>query len=307
MALRTKIPAKCPIEVLRAGSLAKIVWLAHGFSTRHGGVSQAYGGNALNLGFTTHDSRSAVENNRQAFASAVLARPADTQLKCGQVPWPIVTARQIHSDLIHFVSSRPDYPLAGDGLITRTPNLLLAVMAADCLPIMIVDTKQQAVGIFHAGWRGTLKRIAEKGAGELRRHFRSRPADMKAAIGPGIRDCCYQVGPEVREKFEGQFGYASSLFRETKESDEVRQKYPLLFLNQRAPGHGEHPEKIFLNLAEANRRQLIDAGISPQDISDLNRCTCCRPDVFFSHRAEKGMTGRMLAAVGVRARSGTGN
>jgi copper oxidase (laccase) domain-containing protein len=97
---------------------------------------------------------------------------------------------------------------------------------------------ERAVGIFHAGWRGTLKRIAEKGAGELRRHFRSRPADMKAAIGPGIRDCCYQVGPEVREKFEGQFGYANWLFRETKESDEVRQKYPLLFLNQRAPGHG---------------------------------------------------------------------
>ena len=307
MALREKPPAKCEIEVLRAASLAKIPWLVHGFSTRHGGVSQAYGGNALNLGFTTHDSRSAVENNRQAFASAVLASPANHRRKSGEVFWPIVTVRQIHSDLIHFVSSRPDQPPAGDGLITRTAGLLLAVLAADCLPIIIVDTKHRAVGIFHAGWRGTLKRIAEKGAGELQRHFRSHPADMKAVIGPGIRDCCYQVGPEVREKFEGQFGYASLLFRETKESDEARQKYPLLFLNQRAPGHGELPKKIFLNLAEANRRQLIDAGISPQDISDLNRCTCCRPDVFFSHRAEKGMTGRMLAAVGVRARSGTGN
>jgi YfiH family protein len=169
------------------------------------------------------------------------------------------------------------------------------------LPIIIVDTKQRAVGVFHAGWRGTLKRIAGKGAGELQRHFRSRPADMKAVIGPGIRDCCYQVGPEVREKFEGQFGYAQSLFRERTESDAVRQKYPLLFLNQRAPGHGELPKEIFLNLAEANRRQLIEAGINPKNISDLNGCTCCRPDLFFSHRAEKGMTGRMGAVVGIRA------
>jgi polyphenol oxidase len=301
VALREKPPAKGEIEVLRAASLAKIPWLVHGFSTRHGGVSQAYGGNALNLGFTTHDSRSAVENNRQAFACAVLASPASSKRKSGEVFWPILGVRQIHSDLIHLVSSRPDQPPAGDGLITRTPGLLLTVLAADCLPIVIVDTKHRAVGIFHAGWRGTLKRIAEKGAGELQRHFRSRPADMKAVIGPGIRDCCYQVGPEVREKFEGQFGYAQTLFRAGKESDMVRQKYPLLFLNQRAPGHGELPKEIFLNLAEANRRQLVDAGINPKNISDLNGCTCCRPDLFFSHRAEKGMTGRMGAVVGIRA------
>ena len=299
MALRTK----SQIEVLRAGSLARIPWLVHGLSTRQGGVSQAYGGNALNLGFTTHDTKSAVESNRQAFASAVLASPAHAKRKVGDLSWPIVTVRQIHSDLIHFVSSRSDPPPGGDGLITRTPGLLLAVLAADCLPIIIVETKHRAVGIFHAGWRGTLKRIAEKGVGELRRHFRSRPADMKAVIGPGIRDCCYQVGADVREKFEGQFGYANLLFRETQASDELRQRYPLLFLNQRAPGHCELPRKIFLNLAEANRRQLIDAGINPKNISDLNRCTCCRPDLFFSHRAERGMTGRMLAVVGIRARS----
>ena len=303
MALRVKTPAKCEIEVLRVRSLANIPWLIHGFSTRHGGVSQAYGRNALNLGFTTHDSRSAVENNRRAFASAVLASPANSKRKPSEVSWPIVTVRQIHSDLIHLVSSRPDHPPAGDGLITRAPGVLLGVLAADCLPIIIVDTKLRAVGVFHAGWRGTLKRIAEKGVGELQRRFRSCPADMKAVIGPGIRDCCYQVGPELREKFLGQFGYANSLFRETKESDEIGQKYPLLFLNQRPPGHGELPTKILLNLAEANRRQLIGAGINPKNISDLNRCTCCRPDLFFSHRAEKSMTGRMMAVVGIRARS----
>lgn len=303
MTLRSKTHPNCGIEVLRAESLVKIPWLVHGFSTRHGGISKSYGGNTLNLGFTAHDSRSTVEANRRAFVSAVLATSAKSRPKSGNVSWPIATGRQIHSDLIHCVSSRPEHPPAGDGLVTRTPGLLVGVLAADCLPIIIVDTKKRAVGVFHAGWCGTIKRIVEKGIGELRRHFGSRPSDLKAAIGPGIRDCCYQVGPELRDKFESQFAYANSLFRESKESDEIRQKYPLLFLNQRAPGHGELPKKIFLNLAEANRRQLTDAGIAEKNIFDDGLCTSCRSDLFFSHRAEKGVTGRMLAVVGIRAKS----
>lgn len=260
-----------------------------------------YGGNALNLGYTAHDSKAAVERNRKAFAKAVVASGApDRKVSRSAALWPLVTVRQIHSDLVHCISTHPSHPLAGDGLITRTPGILLAVLAADCLPIIIADPQQHAVGVFHAGWRGTLKRIVEKGVGEMRRHFGSRPADLRAAIGPGIRGCCYQVGAEIKEKFEGQFSYAADLFRETKESDEVRQKYPLLFMSARAPGHSELPRKIFLDLAEANRRQLVDAGISARNISDLNLCTSCRPDLFFSHRAEKGRTGRMMAAVGMR-------
>jgi len=266
-------------------------------------MSNAYGGNTLNLGVTAHDSRSAVERNRRAFVSAVLARSAKAAHKAGEVSWQITTGRQIHSDLIHCVSSPADHPAAGDGLITRTPGLLVGVLAADCLPIIIVDPKQRAVGVFHAGWRGTMKRIAEKGVGEMRRHFGSCPSDLNAAIGPGIRDCCYHVGSEVRDKFESQFAYAKSLFRETKDSDEVREKYPLLFLNQRAPGHGELPKRIFLNLAEANRRQLVDAGIAEKNIFDVDLCTSCRSDLFFSHRADKGITGRMMAVVGIRAKS----
>lgn len=266
-------------------------------------MSKAYGGNTLNLGFTAHDSRSTVEANRRTFVSAVLTRSAKAAHESGEEPWPIVTSRQIHSDLIHCVSSRPDHPPAGDGFITRTPGLLVGVLAADCLPIIVVDGKQRAVGVFHAGWRGTMKRIVEKGVGEMRRHFGSGPSDLKAVIGPGIRDCCYQVGPEIRDKFESQFAYAKSLFRETKDSDEVREKYPLLFLNQRAPGHGELPKKIFLDLAEANRRQLVDAGIGEKNISDVDFCTSCRSELFFSHRADKGVTGRMMAVVGIRAKS----
>jgi hypothetical protein len=281
---------------LRAEALAKIPWLVHGFSTRQGGTSRVYGGNALNLGYTAHDSRTAVERNRNAFARAVVGREEGSTKS-----WPIITARQIHSDLIRCVSGNPAQIPAADGLITGAGGILLAVLAADCLPVIVADTKLHAVGVFHAGWRGTLKRIVEKGVGEMQRNFSSRPRDLKAAIGPGIRGCCYDVGPELREKFAGQFSYSDKLFRETKLSDEVREKYPLLFLSARAPGHSELPKKIFLDLAEANRRQLIEAGIPAKNIVDLQMCTSCRRDLFFSHRAERGVTGRMMAVVGVRS------
>jgi hypothetical protein len=297
--IKSKPLSKNQIEILRAPSLARIPWLAHGFSTRTGGVSKVYGGSALNLGYTSHDSKSAVDRNRKLFARTAVVNRANGRHRRSSEDWPLITGKQIHSDIVHCVSDPPDHVLAGDGLITRTPGILLAVLTADCLPIIVVDTRLHAVGVFHAGWRGTLKRIAEKGVGEMRRQFGSRPTDLKAAIGPGIRACCYQVGAEIRDKFDGQFSYAKELFRETKESDEVREKYPLLFLSARAPGHSELPQKIFLNLAEANRRQLIEAGVPAKNVFDLDQCTSCRRDLFFSHRAEKGVTGRMMAAVGL--------
>ncbi len=294
MPTQSKPARKTEIDVLRADSLSRIPWLVHGFSTRAGGFSKPYGGRALNLGFTAHDSRIAVERNRQAFAAALEKKKRESK------PRPIVTLRQIHSDLIHCVSAVPEKPLAGDGLVTSTPAILLAVLTADCLPIIVADTKRHAVGVFHAGWRGTVKRIAEKGVGEMRRHFGSRPGDLKAVIGPGIRGCCYQVGTEVRAAFESQFSYGSSLFRVTKETDEIHEKYPLFFLTSRAPGHSELPEQIFLDLAEANRRQLLDAGVPAKNISEIPLCTACRTDILFSHRAEHGVTGRMMAVAGVR-------
>jgi polyphenol oxidase len=157
------------------------------------------------------------------------------------------------------------------------------------------------VGVFHAGWRGTVQRIVEKGVGEMFRCFGTRPRDIKAAIGPGIQGCCYEVGEEVRIKFESQFEYAASLFREVKESDPVREKYPLLFLTARAPGHGELPPKLFLDLVEANRRQLMAAGVPKKNIESSELCTNCHTDVLFSYRAEKGKTGRMMGVAGIRA------
>ncbi len=190
--------------------------------------------------------------------------------------------------------------LAGDGLITQTPGILLAILTADCLPVILVDAKRRVVGVFHAGWRGTVKRIVEKGVGEMQRCFGASPGEIRAAIGPGVHGCCYNVGPEVRTQFESQFEYGSKLFREVEESDPVREKYPLLFLTARAPGHSELPKKIFLDLVEANRRQLLAAGVAAKNISASPLCTACHTDLLFSYRAEKGVTGRMMAVAGIR-------
>jgi len=282
------------LTILHSPVLARISWLVHGFSTRTGGFSRVYGGHSLNLGFTKHDTFRAVERNRATFLRELGA-------VSGKKLWPLVTLRQIHSDVIHCVSDLPPAPLVGDGLITAMPEIVLGIQTADCLPVILVDTKRRAIGVFHAGWRGTVKRIVQKGAGEMRRYFGTSPEDIKAAIGPGIHGCCYEVGQEVREKFESQFSYAAELFREVRESDPVREKYPLLFLTARAPGHSDLPKKLFLDLVKANRRQLIEIGVSPKRIGASKLCTACHTDVLFSHRAEKGVTGRMMGVAGIRA------
>ena len=285
-----QVAKQAKLKILHAANLIKLPWLVHGFSTRLGGFSRPYGGNALNLGLTQDDSKAAVERNRAAFSR---------ELTSGS--WPLVTLRQVHSDTIRFVEAPSKSQLVADGLITSTPGLLLAIQTADCLPIILVDSKNRAAGVFHAGWRGTLKRIVEKGVGEMRRHFGTQPRDLKAAIGPSVHGCCYQVGNEVREQFESQFAYAAKLFREVEERDPVREKYPMLFLTARPPGHSELPKKIFLDLVEANRQQLLAAGVPAKSIEASPLCTSCNTDLLFSYRAEKGQTGRMMGAVGIRA------
>jgi len=285
-------PGPAILQVLEAKSMQHLPWLVHGFSTRGGGFSRRYGGGSLNLGFTRDDSRATVERNRQAFLEKIGA-VGSRRL------WPLLTLRQIHSDVIRHFGSPPPHQLTGDGLITSAAEMLLAVQAADCLPVILVDVEHRAVGAFHAGWRGTVKRILEKAVGEMRRQFGSEPRRLKAAIGPGIHGCCYEVGPEVREKFESQFAYASHLFRETKVSAPAREK-PMSFLSARPPGHGSTPSSVFLDLVEANRRQLVAAGVRSTNITASRLCTACHPDLLFSYRGENAVTGRMLGVVGIR-------
>lgn len=281
------------LEIEQATALKRISWLVHGFSTRFGGVTTAYGRHSLNLGFTEADTRQNVLKNRALFLAA-LGAATDGKL------WPLIANRQIHSDLIHVVSSPAQEKLTGDGLITGRPGIALAILTADCFPVILVDKRRKVVGVFHAGWRGTQQRIVEKGLGIMRREFGSRPEDVSAAIGPGIQECCYEVGDELKEQFESQFPYGRELFHEVQESHLLRKKYPLLFMNQRPPGHGDSCIKLHLDLREANRRQLLQAGMPERRIWASTFCTACQREKFFSHRAEKGHTGRMMAVAGIK-------
>jgi purine-nucleoside/S-methyl-5'-thioadenosine phosphorylase / adenosine deaminase len=287
-------PITSPIEVLRADVFADIPWLTHGFSTRQGGVSTCYGGKSLNLGLTPHDTQQNVGRNRELFVNAVAAINDDGSL------WPLVQVRQIHSALTHRVNDASTQAQAGDGMITNLPSMLLAIKTADCVPVLVADVKRRVVGAYHAGWRGTAARVVEKVVGEMRRQFGSAPRDLRAAIGPCIRKCCYAVGAEVRVEFESQFTYANELFEEVFDANSIHVKYPLLFLNQRAPGHGDLGPEIHLDLVAANQYQLEDAGVREEHITIIDGCTACDTKRFFSHRAEFGKTGRMMAVIGIR-------
>ena len=139
----------------------------------------------------------------------------------------------------------------------------------------------------------------------MRLRYGSRPRDSIAAIGPSMGSCCYAVGEEVRHEFESQFAYAHELFSEFHDSDPVRERYPLLFLTARSPGHSNLGPQIHLDLWQANRRQLLDAGVPARRITVIGECTACAGvgtasgKKYFSHRAESGFTGRMMAVVGV--------
>jgi hypothetical protein len=285
------------VQWLAVPGWEKTPWLWNGFSTRKGGLSRCYCAEGapgeLNLGFTAIDERETVIRNRQLFAAAVTGDPAT----------PLVTVRQIHSSVLAVAAEGDairERPCKGDGLMTDEPGLLLGIQTADCIPVLVADRKRRAVAAFHAGWRGTVKRIVEAGVGRMRLEFGSRPEDMIAAIGPGIGTCCYAVGEEVFSSFESQFAYAHQLFREVDDADAVRTKYPMLFLTQRAPGHSPIGPSLHLDLVEANRRQLLAAGLKPRSIQAVGGCTSCQRELFFSHRASQGHAGRMLSVIGIR-------
>jgi polyphenol oxidase len=272
-------------------------WLWAGFSTRKGGLSRAYSIDGapgeLNLGITASDDRETVLHNRRLFVEAITSKAST----------PLLSLRQFHSNrIVHTVSADAtrNQPHKADGQITGESGFLLAIQTADCIPVLIADRKRRAVAAFHAGWRGTLKRIVETGVGQMRLDFGTHPEDLVAAIGPGIGLCCYAVGQEVLSEFDSQFSYSRDLFREVYDSDPVRRKYPMLFLTQRAPGHSSIGPSLHVDLIEANRRQLLSAGLAPESIQIVGCCTQCHPDLFFSHRGSHGHAGRMMAAIGIR-------
>jgi len=275
----------------------------HAFSTRPGGESSLDNQRVLSLGHTEWDTRAAVLANRRRFLAAL-----------GAEGMALVTLRQIHSDVIHHPPAADEAPPQsprGDAHVTRTPGLLLAVQTADCVPILLADPKHRAVAAVHAGWRGTLRRIAAKTIGRMQMLFGSRPADVIAALGPGIGRCCYEVGPEVVQAFAGQFACAAEWFEatptgpqgqmatfESLASDDAPN--PLQWLRMTPPGHHPPPPRLKLDLAAANRWQLREAGVKPASIFASDLCTACRTDLLFSHRREHGRTGRQVGVIGIR-------
>lgn len=244
-------------------------------------------------------------------------------LGCGG--FPMAALRQTHSAIVYCASPGEGkipvhYQLAGnpspdaghaprtrsgDALLSNRARLLLAIRVADCVPILMVDRKRRAVAAVHAGWRGALTRIVEKAAGEMGRMFHSRPEDLLAAVGPSIRRCCYDVGPEVADAFCGAFPAGEEFFhRVAATGEELRMalRYQTLFTLQAPPGHqAEDPlSKIHLDLAAAVGYQLEHAGIPRRRIFVADYCTACRTDLFYSFRKEGALAGRMMAVIGMR-------
>jgi YfiH family protein len=255
--------------VVQSAILGSPDGIVHAFSTRQGGVSKPPFA-ALNLGQSVGDDRAAVEENRRRFFGGF-----------GIAQKHVVRAKQVHGDGILRVDAElvgrtgfphflVDEPAEFDALITDLPGLALAVSTADCLPILIHDPVRRAVAAVHAGWRGTAKGIAARAIAAMRAAYGTDSADCRAAIGPGIRRCCFEVDAAVGGAMAGAL---PSWERHATAN---------------RPGHW------LLDIAGVNRALLESAGLRADRIDDVGLCTSCRNDQFFSHRAEKGRTGRMM-------------
>jgi len=281
------------MQIVQSNQLTKLGWLAHGFSTRPGGESRLDGKKVLNLGFTDWDERKRVEANRVKFQAAIAAKKMH-----------LVAMRQIHSDVIQLASAPFEQAPSGDALLTHAPDLLLGVQTADCVPILLADTRRCVVAAVHAGWRGTLARIAVKTLGRMQMEFGTKPGDVVAALGPAIGRCCYQVGSEVARSFAAQFPGAADWFDGPYEQLAYGEDPLWLpWLTMMPPGHVPPPPRVQLDLRVSNRRQLIDAGVPEEQIDVSDLCTACRTDLFFSYRREGGKSGRMMSMIGVRSQN----
>lgn len=242
----------------------------NGFSTRGGGVSLFPEG-SLNLAGFDQDSAENIYENRRRFIHALGG------------DWTLAACWQVHGADVLVVRDpedpRPENERC-DALTTNLKDVLLGVKTADCVPVILGDSRSGACAAVHAGWRGTLAEILKRALARMREEFGTEPADVRAALGPAALGCCYEVGADVVEPFRAKFADADSLFKQTRD------------------GHA------LVDLHEANRRQLVEVGVTPERIHALPLCTMCRPDLFFSYRQDRklyGRTGRLLSVIGKRA------
>ena len=248
-------------ELMAAADISR-----QGFTTRHEGVSRPpY--NSLNLGSNTLDSVHSVKGNR-----SLLARSFGGTLD------RFVTVNQVHgTDLLVIDAPNPDFghflKLECDGIVTDQPGVMIGICVADCFPILLLDPAKKVIAALHAGWQGTARGIARKGVEAMVEVFGSRPADIIAAIGPGIGPCCYEVDTPVKAAFTAG-GLTWDLFAT-------------------AAGEG----KWQLDLSAANRQQLLLAGVRESNVEEARQCVSCVPDLYFSYRRDKGDTGRQMGFI----------
>lgn len=260
------------LGLIRHALLDGVSGLVHAVTTRAGGGSQAPF-NGLNLGLHVGDDPQQVLTNRRHVLEAL-----------GFVPGQLVLAAQVHGALVVRVgpadAGRGSLDAAtalpgADALVTATPGLLLGVLVADCAPILLADPRTGAVGVAHAGWRGTAGDVAGQAVRAMATAFGSRPEDIRALIGPCIGPDDFEVGPEVVAAFTEALG-------------------PDAFTLVR-PGQGD---RAFIDLPGANRLLLLRAGLDPGRIQVDKASTAAQVDRFFSHRAEGGRTGRFGGFIG---------
>jgi YfiH family protein len=244
---------------------------ANGFSTRAGGCSPMPA-DALNLAGFDQDDAANIHENRRRFLALFQGRK-----------WRLATCWQVHgADVRRVVPGDATGALDTneercDALTTDAPRILLGVQTADCVPVILGDARTGACAAVHAGWRGTAASIVSAALARMREEYGTQATDVRACIGPAALVCCYEVGREVIEAFRARFDYADELLVPTRE------------------GHAR------IDLQRANRRQLAEAGVSPERIHTAPFCTICRDDLFFSYRRDKklhGRTGRLLAVIG---------
>lgn len=241
-----------------------------GFTTRHGGLSRPpY--NSLNLGFNTQDQHSNVEGNRSLLARAVGSRLER-----------MVTVNQVHgTDLLVIDAPNPEFGhfqrLECDGIVTNQPQVLIGVCVADCYPILLLDPEKRVAAALHAGWKGTAAGICRKGVAAMVEIFGCRPRAIHAAIGPGIEPCCYEVDEPVRSAFMAQ-GNGWEPFAQPSAT----------------------PGRWGLDLATANRLQLMQAGIPGGQVSMAGQCVSCSGNLYFSYRRDHGETGRQMGFIMLR-------
>lgn len=234
----------------------------HATSTRQGGLSTGIY-ESLNLGLMSGDDLTAVDGNRQIF-SQMLGIPIVQNLSMthGTRVAHLCTPRDMES------------PQDADACISNHAEVSLSLTTADCVPIFFHDPKAGAVGLAHAGWRGTVNGIAARVVEEMTAKLGSRPENVRVGLGPAIGPCCFEVGPEVAQEFHSQYGQQS-------------------WVEQRGA-------KWHIDLHQANRVWLERAGVSQENVRSCPLCTCCRADLFYSWRRESGKTGRLLSAIALK-------